>query len=342
MKRGAWTLLRAMNAAAEADLLDAEKALGLLDARPSAVLRRRRILRTALLAAVLSALFVGTAYAVWRIELGQKLLPSVVVGEIGAPPTETAEQKYYLTGYGFTDSPEARASQEMWDCYWEYTQRRGQECLDRGLGYYDWLDEDGDWYTGDPELEALHTVYPAAADREMAEKILEIRERYGLKLHSRETLNPSQEEFYALSGVEPFFFTPSGEEPVPCKTIYEDGSFVLEGLLWTEEGPSPFTLTRNLSGVLPASSLLVDCPEEYEQWEAVNRFGNHLSLALRSRYPDPGAFTDDAPEMDHLLAFYEQEGVSVTLTVGPTMDRLSREDAEALAGCFDFEKACGK
>ena len=57
MKKGAWTLLRAMTAAAEADLLDAEKALGLLDARPAPVLRRRRILRTALLAAALSALF---------------------------------------------------------------------------------------------------------------------------------------------------------------------------------------------------------------------------------------------------------------------------------------------
>ncbi len=341
MKKGAWTLLRAMNAAAEADLLDAEKALGLLDARPAPVLRRRRILRTALLAAVLSALFVGTAYAVWRIELSQKLTPSVVVGEIGAPPTETAEQKYYLAEYGLADSPEARASQEMWDYYWSYTERRGQECLDRGLGYYDWIDEDGDWYAGDPELEALFTIY-SASNREMAEKILEIRDRYGLKLHSRETVSPSQEEFYALSGVEPFYFPPSGEETVPCKIIYEDGSFVLEGGLETEEGSSPFVLTRNLPGVLPAGSLLVDYPEEYEQWEAVNRFGNSLSFALRSRYPDPGAFTENAPEMDHLLVFYEQEGVSLTLTVGPTMDCLSRADAEALADCFDFEKACGK
>lgn len=341
MKRGAWTLLRAMNAAAEEDLLDAEKALGLLDARPSAVLRRRRILRTALLAAVLSALFVGTAYAVWRIELSQKLIPSVVVGEIGAPPTETAEQKYYLAEYGLVDSPEARANRELWDYYWSYTERRGQECLDRGLGYYDWIDEDGDWFTGDPELEALHSIY-GADNREMAEKFLEIRDRYGLKLHSREIISPSQEEFYALSGVEPFWFPPSGEETVPCKILYEDGSFVLEGGLETEEGSSPFVLTRNLSGVLPAGSLLVECPEEYEQWEAVNRFGNQLSLALRSRYPDPGAFTENAPEVDHLLIFYEREGVSVRLAVGPTMKCLSREDAEAIAGFFDFEKACGK
>ncbi len=341
MKKEAWTLLRAVGAAAEADLLDAEKSLGLLDARPAAVLRRRRILRTALLAAILSALFVGTAYAVWRIELSRKLTPSVVAGQIGAPPTETAEQKYYLAEYGFADSPEARASQEMWDYYWTYTERRGQECLDQGLGYYDWIDEDDDWYTGDPELEALHTIY-GADNLEMAEKFLEIRDRYGLKLHSREIISPSQEEFYALSGVEPFCFPPSGEEAVPCKTIYEDGSFVLEGLLWTGEGPSPFVLTRNLPGVLPAGSLLVACPEEYEQWEAVNRFGNSLSFALRSRYPDPGAFTDNAPEVDHLLVFYEQEGVSVTLTVGPATEAISRENAEALADCFDFEKACGK
>ncbi len=342
MKKGAWTLLRAMSAAAEADLLDAEKALGLLDARPAAILRRRKILRTALLAAILSALFVGTAYAAWRIELGQKLLPSAVVGEIGVPPTETAEQKYYLTDYGFTDSPEARASQEMWDYYWSYTERRGQECLDWGLSYYDWLEEDGDWYTGDPELEALHTIYQAQ-NREMAEKFLEIRDRYGLKLHSQEIVSPSQEEFYALSGVEPFCFPPSGDETVPCKRIYEDGSFILEGTLETEDQRQfLFSLTRSLSGVLPAASLMIENPEGYEQWETVNRFGNGLSLALRSRYPDPGALTDNVPEVDRLLIFFEGEGVSVTLTVGPTLECLSREDAETLADCFDFEAACGK
>ena len=80
-------LLEALNYVSDPYLMDAEEALGLMDARPVSVIRRKRIIRTALIAAALACLMTATAFAAVYFGMSYRF-------------TQEGEQQSYTYGDG--------------------------------------------------------------------------------------------------------------------------------------------------------------------------------------------------------------------------------------------------
>lgn len=328
-------LLRALDADDRA-LLDAAQALGLPEGGKVLPLRKKRLVRL-LLVAALSALFAATAYAAGLFGLRELLTPGVNPREIinGAPGVQTESpvptSGGYLPGYGLADSPEAKANGEYQSFFWEYQDRKGRECLEQGLDWRDWLPEDESWLEGDENLRQIHDIY-LVYDREMAEQLRAIADKYGLVLHSQMVAPYDVEEFYALAGTEPFFLA-GDRGNLAGKYVFEDGAYNAEGSVSLGGGePLLFSFNCGLPGVLQPYAVYIEEPESYEQWTYVNFSGQTLTLALRNREGELG--------LEGLaLAFYEENGHQIVLSASAA-GTLSRETAQSLADCFDFSAAC--
>ena len=342
-------ILQAIGSVRERDLLDTEKALGLLDERPAVLLRRKKFVRTVLIAAVLSALFVGTAFAAGLFRLRDKTVPSRSAAEIQAAPmpTEAADDTPqtqpdggYLSFYGYNDSPEALANRAWFDYLFAYSAQKGNECVEQGLGYYDWMPGD-EWYKASPELESAYDVY-TPFNREMADKLFEIRDEYGLKLYTREIFPEDQEAFHSITGTEPFFFPGEEYSTFHGNYVFEDGSFLCEGF-WNPDGRSVadggmllYTLTRTGPGYVYPFARYIDEPEAYTEWEYTTAKGANVHIAWREGKPGSA---EDGYSGDQVFIFYEEN--QWVITVGCLAHGgMSTERAQALADCFDFSAAC--
>ena len=81
-------------------------------------------------------------------------------------------------------------------------------------------DTDLSWLGGDELLESYSLIY-GVADRAMLDKLLEISEKYDVKLHSQMYTPPSNAKFYKVSGCDPLLCSDNSLSPM---YLYEDGS----------------------------------------------------------------------------------------------------------------------
>ena len=340
-------ILKAVNFADDRDLLDAEQALGLTGGHTAGMIRRKKLIRTVLLAAVLSALFVGTAFASGLFGLMDRLSPGRNPVEIlhSTPELQTGEIPSprptggYLSLYGLNKSPEALANAEYMAYHWEYISRKGNACTEQGLGYWDWLPEDESWLEEDETLKQLHDIY-LFDNREMADKLLAVAEKYALKLYTVAAYPRTLEEFYALAGTEPFFLPEEDAGSLTCKYVFEDGAFSCEGLLSVGGENLLYTLTRGTPGYLDPYTRYVEEPEAYEEWPYVTARGAGVTISWRADAPIPGLNGEDSGDtLDQLFIFYEENQRRITLGC-TAYDGMSAQRAQAIADCFDFSAAC--
>ena len=183
----------------------------------------------------------------------------------------------------------------------------------------------------DPAHIILHQLVNAGADFHawdtvMAEKLLEICDKYGLKLHTDMTMASSLDEFYSLAGTEPFGL-PDSEVSSPGY-VFEDGSFKAEGFIEIDGDNTIFTVSKYVSGTMPPFSAYLAEPENYQEWSYTTAGGCTVCIDWNTK----------ADDMGHtVLIFYSQQDACIRLSSsvpgGP-------EQAEKLAEMFDFEKAC--
>ena len=339
-------ILQAIGQADEKDLLDAEQSMGFLDERHTAVIHRKKVLRTVLIAAVLSALFIGMAFStglfglIERIVPGRNpreslnLIPSPEVGEMA----ETAPQSGFIPPYGHKDSPEALAYAEYMELFLEYMAHdRSSES-----------EPEGDLLPNDEELEKIKSIY-FVFNQKMTAELLDIADKYGLELYADMIYPKSTEEFYTLAGTEPFFLPEGDDSRIVCDYIFEDGAFMCEGWLNIEGGNGmrrygatgiEYSLIRGMPGYLYPFLRYVEEPEAYQEWSYVTARGASVSIAWRTGEPFPNPTRENAENtFDHVYVFYEenQRTISLNCTV---YDGMSVERAQAIADCFDFSAAC--
>lgn len=282
----------------------------------------RPLLIRALLAALLAALLLSACAAVY-LSLEKRLTPSsdpqraAPVSSV-RPGTPAPEAGGYLSHDRGGDSPAAMASAAWADYRLEYTK-----------GNYE---TDTAWFQGDETLEAAHNIYGAYTP-EMADKLFEIRDQYGVRLHSASWGLQGPESLYQAAGTGNFFLAVESGLLSPHK-IFEDGSFVCEGTLDLpagEDGWCLFRLERNSPDALYAGSLYVPNPADFRQWAYTTPGGDRLSLALRS---DP-----DQSFEARAFAFYETEDWTVILRLDFPFPA-GRGTVEALVNGFDYQALC--
>lgn len=293
-------IMQALNGADDEMLEDARRCMGYGTAARSRRARRMGW-RVALIAAALAALFAATAYAMDWFGLSSRLTAS---------PTETERQGGYISMNGYAGTPEGQAHAE-WAQFWtDYVKNKTFS-----------NDPDLEWLAGDQELERYQNIY-AAWDQTMLDKLLEIRDKYKVKLHAQSTVVPDAEYFYKVTGLAPFI---QGEHEIWPKIIYEEGSFSLEGSI---DGRF-FSLDRGAKGYLDPAHNYINNSEEYIEWQYTTSAGALLNLAARN--------TDDGQSV---FVFYQDENYLVTIMAGVSGGEDYKTKAEAFAEKFDYAALC--
>lgn len=329
-------LLDAVNDIRDEFVLSAGERLGRLDggaARRAVILRKRR-LRGLLLAAALTALVLTACTVAW-LSLEGRLSPTqapeghdLALSAREHGTVELSGEGGYLSPYGGGDSPVAQALAEWEDYSFRYEQERDAEWAAlHGDG--DWRGDTA-WYQGDAELEAACKIY-GAFDREMADKLFEIRDRWGVELHTAAAIPLNAEDLYRVAGTGDFLLDREGSL-FPLR-VYEDGSFVCEGQLTAGSGAEQgcsFRLERNSPDCLPAGGLFIHSESSFDQWTWETPRGERLSAACPREQTGLGYSA---------LVFYDGEDWGIALKLGFT-GAFGREDVEEAAARFDYKALC--
>ena len=265
-------LLSALGGIKKEYVLETQEALGYMAEGQHG--RHRKIWRVALVAAVIAALLTVTVYALGWLGLQERSFgtpaPSFPTPRLPpqteTAPRETGEIAHFVSMNGYTDSTEYKANAEWVAFYWDYVQNTE---IDYNSGFLDGAEQD--------YIEICH--YYGCSDKTMADKLFEIAERYGLKLHTWRDTPATGKDFYPMAGTGRFLT----ENAWGNGYIYEDGSFKMEGRVGTGDVPENsggeakvygFNMFKNLAGTVIPYFISNDDPENYTEWEYTRRYGS--------------------------------------------------------------------
>lgn len=292
----------------------------ILEAAPALRDRRssmpRKAGRTLLIAAVIVSLFAAlcaVAYAAGWFGLAQRITEPAEPTSVSLIIGEETPVEGYISMNGITGSPEAQAHAEWVAFHNEYVSQHSFS-----------NDTDLSWLGGDELMESYYMIY-AAYDQAMLDKLLEISEKYNVKLHSQMYAPPTDAKFYKVSGCEPFVLSDNSLSPM---YLYEDGSYKFEGYVSAGEQEQVLSFIRGRKGVLDPSLTTVYDSGDYEEWQYINASGDELNLA---RNTVPSQVTGDCG----LFIFCEKGDYIFTVFASAG----SKEQAELLADQFDFDTA---
>ena len=290
-----------------------------------------KIVRIALIAAIVATLLTVTAYAAGILGISNRAVPPVTshAPEIGdlvdrseaaASAVAGVKQWSLLAPVGDLNSPEAKAIAEWHDFYASYMAARNTE----GERYRDWSD-----YEAAEAILGAYTALYSAPNAVMAQKLLDICEKYDLKLHTGEVFADSEEELYEILGTDPFL----PEEGFTFAIVFEDGSYSVDGRLAVGGTSTDYDLMFTVAGTMPNSYLPVGIPDvaEFNEWNYVNSSGDLVCISQRKDafegYTDVGYTT---------FVFYDGSDACVyayaVVPGGP-------ENAEIFADSFCFAEA---
>ncbi len=272
--------------------------------------------KAVLIAAVISALFTVTAYSLGWFGIGARSYetePALA----HAPSTEQSEANdYWKSANGYKGSNEYKASAEWTAYYWK---NNGSP--------------DADFLSGAEKKYADTCHFYGATNQKMADRLLEIADKYNLKLHYDQLSPLNTEDFYNSIGTEAFL-------PQNCQSggyVYEDGSFKWDCFIptgepeWIEDGliqkGLDFTLFRHMAGTLVPWFSPSEEPDSFEEWEYENLFGNKLIISYNG-------------EKHSMIASYSEGQAFIELSAGYEWSTVeSPEQAEEIADLIDFHKA---
>ena len=302
-------LIAAMSDIDERHIVEAGQKLGYTDKKGKN--GRKKTLRVLLIAAAISVLFAATAAATGWFGFSSRVTPA-------EDPLGLSEGGY-ISMNDYADTPAGQAHAE-WCRFWnEYVSSHEFE-------NYDELS----WLGGNEELESYYHIY-AAYDQAMMDKLLEIRDKYGISLHTEAVIVPNPEMFYKVTGTEPFIDESVKSSLFP-KPVYEDGSFSAEGGIYFVEYSYLFSLIKGMKGVLDPSSNYLYRAEDYQEWQYTTDEGQLLNLAVYTGPIDRGALD--------CFIFCEGKDCLVTIFGSLPCAEDSFRAVEEYAELFDYGTLC--
>ena len=216
-------------------ILEADAALG-LTRRKQRKTGKRKLLRTLLIAAAITALLGATAYAMGLLGLSERIFPvegteKVVVVPNGLKGTKT----YEGTGE-----------------WWIWQDEHRNEAGDYSLSFLQ----------GNDQKRRTCQLYGALTP-EAADKLYEIAETYDLELYTESVTSDSLERLTALTGIQPF--PTEGEATFTGGYVFPDGSFKAEGFLTLDEFSFGYVLCRFSTGALYPYGSVTRLPDYSER-----------------------------------------------------------------------------
>lgn len=163
---------------------------------------------------------------------------------------------------GLSEGPEAKALAE-WEAFCAGYDVDGSMQAALGNGIFS---EEGrvDW-----------SLYGTVYTREMGEKLDEIVDRYGLKLHTEMNFISGQEMEYRVGGS----FLQDCE--LYWGYIYENGTFLLEsGAVLSDCGTVSFQFIRKVKGTFEETTLSIGQAQDYRDWQYLTACGEKVLLSL--------------------------------------------------------------
>lgn len=216
-----------------------------------------------------------------------------------------------ITLSGYTDTPEGRATAE-WNVFLDgYDTMAAAQDADRNPGQLD-------------SKYALYKVY----NREMADKLDEIVEKYGLILHTE--IIDAYEHPEAMEDI----LKALGDNQAYSTYFFEDGTLHYDGEYYLPDyGKVDYQFSRYVRGTFNEVILNVGDVSAYEEWTYRTACGQAVTLAL-------------GPTKSLLLADLGDSFVTLNVLAGTETDPadifssgpISASDLEALADSFDFTK----
>ncbi len=269
--------------------------------------------RVMLIAAVVAALMAVTAYAAGWFSIKDRMVPSdVKIDYCEAPGVEDKgpQSVKEMSPSGLWDSPAALALRDWNDFRWKYVNNK------------DFVNGcDVSWVENEQQ-DNYRMIY-GASNRTMMDKLLEISQDYGVRLHEKIAAVPNMAYLYKAAGVEPFLKT-EPESFVP-KYIFEDGSFSCEGVI----NGIGVSLTRNTADTLANGSYSMPADTEFEEWQ-YKTVEDTVSIALEKNKNSQGGY--DA------FVFFEKNGY--TVCASGRFSEFDKGAAEKMADSFDYSKLC--
>jgi len=262
-----------------------------------------KLRRVLILAAVITALLALSATAVAGNWFG---LGELLLGRNG----DTASDVISLEG--FLETPEYLASQE-WQAFLASYDTDGKILEEMGNDIY----RPGTSYN-------FYTVY----SQEMADKLDEIVEKYGLKLHTSMLTDLYTKETLIAQVGGNFL----GENRSYTAYMYEDGTFHFDGETdLAYYGLLDYQFDRCVRGSFTGATLHIGNAADYTQWTYTTQDGITLTLALSPYKALILADLGDSLVTVNVLAGSETEADAV-FSSGP----ITAEDLERFAGSFRF------
>ena len=167
----------------------------------------------------------------------------------------------------------------------------------------------------------------------MFKRLLEISDRYDLRLLTDITYAPSQSYLFETTGLSPYIRGVEHYDYNLGSFLFEDGSFKDESTLSVNGEQYAYTLTCIHAGVLYPFSLDIPAGAQCREWEHISPEGITLDMALF-----------DNEGINDLKIFCNSDDMYVTLSLrwsgGTAEEAYAR--AELLADCFDFAVLCGE
>ena len=208
----------------------------------------RRVVSVALAAALLLALSV-TAYAAELFGIMDFIMPDdyqsdPVIGN--EDPDASTYQTIAISGY--TSSNEAMASAEWKAFYWDYTMNNEIQ-------------------NGNPDALPEQAGYYGAYDREMYDKLLEIADKYGLKLV--ENIESGSRARHLKDGETTSYYG------------YANGNFKEEGDFVASDGVKiGYSLARHVKGYLSTITLNILDADGWKSWNHTTPAGDAAAVGL--------------------------------------------------------------
>ena len=279
--------------------------------------KARPVYRTLLIAAAVAALLIGTALAVYQITIqdtltGERYTQKIKVwdDEASGEPEYFEVERLKMSLNGLPDSPEYKAAVEWteWNTAWQ--EENPDPRAELGV--------DDSWH----ETPDNYAYFYGASFNEQAEKLDEIAEKYGLKLHTVRAPLETEEELCAVLGVSELAADiVKGIDG----TVYEDGSFLFSAVL-QEDPEVRVEMCLAVKGSLRLFRGFIDA--DYEEWSYTTVNGTPVALALAdvSAYPDMWLDPTDAwlvAQFDEALFSVSFRGIEDRAQLEAFADRLN-------------------
>lgn len=289
----------------------------------------RKAVRVALIAAAIAALLAATAAASGVLGLKSRLVPAETPAETADP--RLPERRDHISLNGLAGSDEYLACSEWLSFCDYYEEQMAKECLAAGKEAEAWKDSFHS-FAGNQAEKDICRIY-GAWDETMFKRLLEISDRYDLRLLTDITYAPSQSYLFETTGLSPYIRGVEHYDYNLGSFLFEDGSFKDESTLSVNGEQYAYTLTCIHAGVLYPFSLDIPAGAQCREWEHISPEGITLDMALF-----------DNEGINDLKIFCNSDDMYVTLSLrwsgGTAEEAYAR--AELLADCFDFAVLCGE